>query len=142
VSFFQDVATLFAEIVEEDLESRGILLLRSEKEGLEPDRKVDRNLVEPLKLYQVTILDRWPEAAHLFPADEFLDRFLKRWVQGLVIKLARPGTLTTFPMRLPRGPEAACLGVADNFVMRAILDYSMFDDLKLIRVDVLAEWAL
>lgn len=74
------------------------------------------------------------------PAREFLLLYLRRWAANMALKLARTGILTTFPMPLPKGVEQAVLGRSDNLILRCILDYSMHDDLKVLRIDALAKW--
>jgi len=139
--FLPRLATILANEVELELEQRGITVIRSEIEGRKPTREADRHFVDDKNLYQVTILDRWPGHAPSIPAKTFLEQHLKPWAVGLAIKLARRGVLTTYPLDLPRAVEDAAVGQSDNLVLRVVVDYSMFDDTQVIRIDALASWA-
>lgn len=138
-SFFQQVAQNLAEAVESDLKERKIPLLVSE-EAVSPARHVDRNHAGTPGVYQVTLLEAWPDTAAQLPAREFLYKYMRRWAINMALKLARTGVLTTYPMAMPKGVEAKALGRAENLVLRCLLDYSMHDDLKVLRIDALASW--
>lgn len=139
--FLHRLARILANEVEVELEQRGIIVIRSEIEGRKPTREADHHFIDDKNLYQVTILDRWPEGAHQFPAKTFIEQHLKPWAVGMALKLARRGILTTYPLDLPRGVEHAVIGQSDNLVLRVVVDYSMFDDAQVIRIDALASWA-
>jgi len=130
-----------AKMVETELEERGITAIRSEIEGRKPTREADRHYIDDKNLYQVTILDRWPPNAPSMQAKTFLEQHLKPWSIGLALKLARRAILTTYPLDLPRAVEEAAVGQSDNLTLRVIVDYSMFDDTQVIRIDALASWA-
>ena len=138
-SFFGSMANTLADLVEEDIKQRAIPLLVSEQ-SVEPWRHVDRNVGGTPGVYQVTLLEAWPDTAPQLPAREFLYKYLHRWSINMGLKLARTGVLTTYPMPMPKGVEAKALGRSENLILRCLLDYSMHDDLKVLRIDALASW--
>lgn len=140
-TFLHRLANNLAYEVETELERRAIVAIRSEIEGRTPTREADRHYIDGKNLYKVTILDRWPDSPTRIPAKRFLERHLRPWAVGLALKLTRPGVLTTYPLDLPRGVSESCLGQSENLVLRAIVDYSMFDDSQVIRIDALASWS-
>jgi hypothetical protein len=137
--FFPAIANTLAEGVETELKERRIPLMTS-PDPVEAWRHVDRNIGGTPGVYQVTLLEAWPDSAPQMPAREFLYKYLRRWATNMALKLARTGVLTTYPMPLPKGVELAVLGQTDNLILRCIVDYSMHDDLKVLRVDALASW--
>jgi hypothetical protein len=139
--FLHRLARILANEVEAELEQRGIIVIRSEIEGRKPTREADHHFIDDKNLYQVTILARWPDHALSIPAKTFLEQHLKPWAVGMALKLARRGVLTTYPLDLPRAVEDAALGQSDNLVLRVVVDYSMFDDAQVIRIDALASWS-
>ena len=74
------------------------------------------------------------------PAREFLYKYVRRWAATIAIKLARTGVLTTYPMELPKAVENTATGATADLTLRCILDYSMHDDLQVLRIDALAGW--
>jgi hypothetical protein len=140
-TFLHRLARILASEVELELEQRGIIVIRSEIEGRKPTREADHHFIDDKNLYQVTILDRWPDNAEKLKASVFLKLHLKPWAVGMALKLARRGILTTYPLELPRAVEHAVIGQSDNLVLRVVVDYSMFDDSQVIRIDALASWA-
>jgi hypothetical protein len=139
--FLHRLARILASEVEGELEQRGIIVIRSEIEGRKPTREADHHFLDDKNLYQVTILARWPDHVQSIPAKTFIEQHLRPWAVGLALKLARPGILTTYPLDLPRAVEHAVIGQSDNLVLRVVVDYSMFDDTQVIRIDALASWA-
>ena len=137
--FFSLMANTLADAVEEDLKARRVPLLVS-AESVQPYRHVDRNVGGTPGVYQVTLLEAWPDTAPQLPAREFFQKYLRRWAINMGLKLARTGVLTTYPMAMPKGVEAKALGRSENLVLRCLLDYSMHDDLKVLRIDALASW--
>jgi hypothetical protein len=137
--FFHWFANALADAVETDLKERKIPLLVSE-EPVTPARHIDRNHAGTPGVYQVTLLEAWPNTAAQLPAKEFVYKYLRRWAINIGLKLARTGVLTTYPMPMPKMVEAKAQGRSENLVLRCLLDYSMHDDLKLLRIDALASW--
>lgn len=138
--FYLVLARILATEVEDELGRLGVWCLKSSELGQKHTRSVDRNHVDRGPIYKATVIDRWPDNVHAFPKAE-LDRLIATWVRGMSIKLAFPGCLTTYHQELPQGVEAAALGASDNLYLRLVIAYSMFDDLKIIRIDVLASWS-
>lgn len=137
--FFQGVANTVADAVESELKARRVPVIVSE-EAVAPSRHEGRNAAGTPGVYQVTLLELWPDGAAAMPAREFRYKYLRRWSANMGLKLARTGVLTTYPMPLPKGVEQAVLGKSENLVLRAILDYSMHDDRQVLRIDAYASW--
>lgn len=134
--FYLVLARVIATEIEDELGKLGVWCIKSSELGHKHSRSLDRNQIDHGPIYKATVIDRWPEG---IPGHEF-DRYIASWVRGMAIKLAFPGVLTTYHQELPRGVEAAALGASDNLYLRLVVAYSMFDDLKIIRLDVLASW--
>jgi hypothetical protein len=137
--FFDMMARTLADAVEDDLKSRKVPLLFSE-ETVEPFRHIDRSPGGTPGVYQVTLLEAWPDSAPQLPAREFYQKYLRRWAINMGLKLARTGVLTTYPMPLPKGVEAKALGRSENLVLRCLLDYWINQDMHVLRIDALASW--
>lgn len=137
---FQAFVNALAEGVQRELVARGIPLVASIDKGVKAARYVGRHSVGHEEIYQVTLTTHWPEHVEEIPAREFNYHFLRRWAIEMGIKLARRGILTTYEMELPRGVSAAAVGRADDLFLRCIMDYSLSEDLMVLRVDALAKW--
>ena len=138
-AFFQGVANIVADAVESELKDRRVPLVVSE-DDVAPSRHEGRNAAGTPGVYQVTLLELWPDGAATMPAREFLYKYVRRWSANMGLKLARTGVLTTYPMPLPKGVEQAVLGRSDNLILRAILDFSMHDSRQVLRLDAYASW--
>jgi hypothetical protein len=142
--FFQSFANLLADTVEAELTTRKIPHLASEQTGIAAFRHIDRNPgpsgTGTPGIYQVTLLEAWPDSAPQMPAREFLYKYVRRWAANIAIKLARTGVLTTYPMELPKAVDHAAIGTTPDLTLRCIVDYSMHDDLQVLRIDALAGW--
>lgn len=138
--FYLVLARVLATEVEDELGKLGVWCVKSSELGQKHTRSVDRNHADHGHIYKATVLDRWPDNYRDLPRDQ-LDRLIATWIRGMAMKLAFPGVLTTYHQELPQGVEAAALGASDNLYLRLVIAYSMFDDLKVIRIDTLASWS-
>ena len=137
--FFRGVANTIADAVEAELKLRRIPLLVSEDE-VTPSRHEGANHAGTPGVYQVTLLELWPDGARSMKAREFLYKHVRPWSISMALKLARTGVLTTYRMILPKAVEEAAIGASENLILRAVLDYSMLDARHVLRLDALASW--
>lgn len=129
--FFQRFADTLAGEVRRELIYRGVSLLASVSKGVKPDRYLGYNGV-----YQVSMVVGWPKSSEIVPSETW---HVRKWAIEMGLKLARPGVLSTYEMELPRGVRSA-MGRAEDLLLRCVVDYSIHEDMEILRVDALAKW--